>query len=252
MDKKDVIKIAFILVFLLWLAVAMMPRRLAIVQDLNEHYYDKAMALQEFNIRKEQEKIAKDKTISLEATLDSIESLAQNHWASFKSEDALRLLTVIKEKREKLDKHYNQKLIHTMLLLAGVHRDLNQLDKTLTIYKQVWDLDKKNLAADDIRLIRDQSNLAMVYYLKGDSESDETKRQRNFKTSVAYISQAKELWRDKWSNQTNADLASLANLDYLQYLNYRELGDKQTAQQAYFGMKQLRKKLGYTYNPPWT
>ena len=206
------------------------------------------MSSQEFVIHKEKEKLAKTKHVSEEVGLDVDETLAKNYWASFRTPYALELLLKIKSKREKINRAYNQKTMNTMLLIAGVYRDINKLEDSAHYYEQIQKLDEQNLPANDPRLTRDEGNLAMTDYLRGDSETNETKRKQYFENGLEHIIRAQSMWHA----ETEPDMAVLTNLFFLKYLTCRELGDDKTSKQAYGEMKYLEKKLNRTVIPPRT
>jgi len=247
MNRRDVIRILVVLVAVFWLTIVVMPRRYAIVDDFNARYYDKAMASQEFMIRKELKSLSGNKLVPEESRLDSQEILAKNLWASFKAPQAASMLRDIETKREKLNKNYNQKTIDTMLVLAAVYRDLNQLDDSAFWYRKVWHLDLANLPTDDGRLMRDETNFAVLDYLRGDIEKDEVNRQQCFKDALAHIEQAVEIWH----KQKSPDTATLANLLYLRYLSYREIGNASASRQSFGEMKYLNRQLKRAYKLPW-
>jgi tetratricopeptide (TPR) repeat protein len=247
MGKRDLIRILVILVALMWMSVLVMPRRYALVDDLNARYYDKAMASQEFMLRKQLKALTEDKSASQETKLDVDETLAKNFWAIFKAKDAASMLRDIQTERDRLNRKYNQKTINTMLTLAAVYRDLNQLNDAGALYDKIWELDKANLSATDSRLMRDQTNFALFDYLCGDVETDAARRQQLFKESITHTKQAMQIWH----KQADPDTAALANLFYLQYVGYRDLGDYPASRQAFGEMKYLNRQLKREYNPPW-
>jgi hypothetical protein len=247
MNRRDVIRILVVLAVILWLSLVVIPRRHVLVDNLSASYYDKQMTSKEYMIHKKLDALDKNKGVPEELKLDLQEMLAKNLWASFRAQDAASLLRDVEAKREKLNKNYNQKSINTMLTLAGIYRDLNQLDESAFWYRKVGQLDLANLPADDGRLVRDETNFAMLDYLRGDIEKDEVKREQCFKDSIAHIEQAMKVWH----KQKDPDTAALANLFYLQYLSYRGMGNIFASRQAFGEMKYLNKSLKRTYNLPW-
>ncbi len=247
MNRRDWIKIGFALAVLLWLSIATMPRKLSVLNDSVAHYYDDLMASQEFAIRKQQEKLSKV-PVAESVKLDYDETLAKNLWASFRVPEALKLLLKIKSRREKLNSGYNQKLINTTLLIAGVCRDLNKLQEAQKYYQDIQRMDERNLEAQDPRLTRDEINLAMISYLRGDSEKDLKKRKLYFEKSLGHINKAQAMWHD----QKDPSTATISNLLLLKYVTYRELGDEQASKQAYDEMKYLNKQLNRAVKPPRT
>ncbi len=247
MGKKEIILILTILVALLWMVLIVMPRKYALVDELNLHYYDKNMAAQEFAIRKQLEAIAQDKHASAEVKLDYQESLAKNLWASFKVKDAAAIMSDVVNERKKLNKDYNQKYIDSMLTLAGIYRDLNQIDDSAYWYREVARLDLANLPPNDSRLMRNETNFALLDYLRGDIETDQVKRQQCFKDSLAHTDEAMKIWHQ----QKNPDIATLANLFYLKYIANREIGNYSASRQAFGEMKFLNRQLKRHYNLPW-
>lgn len=247
MSRRDVIRLLVVLVAVILLTIIVMPHRYAVIDEFDLRYYDKTMAAQEFMIRKELKALSEDKHVPEEIKLDSSEILAKNLWASFRAQEAASMLRNIVTMREKINKNYNQKTINTMLTLAGVYRDLNQIDESAFWYRRVGHLDLANLPADDSRLMRDETNFAMLDYLRGDVERNEVVRQQCFKDSIAHIQEAIKIWH----KQKNPDTATLANLLYLQYICYRDLGNVVASRQAFGEMKYLNRQLKRTYKLPW-
>jgi len=236
------------MVVLLWLTVGLMPRRFVAMQNLAANYYDRQMSLQEYRIHKEEKQLAENKNATEEEKLESLETLAKNLWATFRAEDASHILENVRLRRENLNPNYNQKLINTLILLGAVYRDMNQLIPSAECYEKVWNLDKENLPSDDSRLVRDQTNMAMLDFVRGDSDSDEQVRHRFFESAIEHIKLAKQIWH----KQKEPDTAALANLFYYEYLCYRELGDNKASRQAYGESKYLNRLLKRDYSPPWT
>ncbi len=248
MNRRDFMRICVVIIIFVWLAIATVPYRLALIQNATGHYYDEKMSSQEYLIRKAQAELAKVKTAPLETKLDCDEALAKVVWGSSRAGLAVDILHEVNKQREKVNRNYNQKSINTMLLLAGAYRDIDRMEESNALYEQIWQLDKENLLPGDACLTRDQINLAMMDYLRGDSADDKEKQKAYFKNCLEHIQRAQAMWHQ----EKHPDVAKLANLFYLKYLACRSLGDELSSKQAYGEMKFLNKKIPHICYPPLT
>jgi hypothetical protein len=247
MSKRHFFYTCLIIITFIWLAIGRMPYKFFVLQDQKTiNSYDRYLTSQEYLIRKEQEKMAKLKSIPTELKLDTTEALANNFWSRCKFQEALNLFEQIRAGREKARKGYNQKWIDTLSSLAGLYRDANRLEESARCYSEIWILDKTNLSSSDARLTRDQSNLAMIAFIRGDSEKEPKKRQQFFMDCLKHINDAQIIWH----RETKPNGATLANLFYLKYLACRELGDKATSKQCHMETKYLAKQLKRPYVLP--
>jgi tetratricopeptide (TPR) repeat protein len=248
MNKKDVMRICLMIIIFIWITIATMPYRLGIVQSKAGHFYDENMSSQEFLVLKQKEKLSKMKDVPLEAKWDCDEALGKIMWASFRPAVAADIFADTKRQREKAYKTYDKKLINTMVMLAAAYRDVNRMEESDALYEEVWKLDKENLLPGDSNLTRDQTNLAMINYLRGDSEEKLDLQKKYFKLCLEHIQRAQELWHQA----KDPDIAKLVHLFFLKYLACRELGDEANSKQAYGEMKYLDKRVKHICYPPRT
>ncbi len=248
MNRQNIIRIFLAIIVCLWLAAARMPYHLAIVQDGQRTSYDIYVTSQEFLIRKQIEKLRKIKSVSTNTNLDWEEALANIFWGSHRLDEALSLYKQIRAQREKIDKAYDQRLVSTILSLAGVYRDTNNLEEARSCYERVWQLDQMKLPVNDPRLARDQSSLALIAYMRGDQEQDPQKRQEYFKNCLKHLDNAQIILQ----NQTHPRTAAMANLLYLRFLTCRDLGEKEASKLYKKEADYLTQKLKRPYVAPWS
>ncbi len=210
--------------------------------------YDNFINSREFLLEKKLNKLQKSRTSSTELKLDVREELASILWSERKFDDALKLYQQIKIDREKLSKGYDQKLINTLISLAGIYRDINMLDDSINYYEKIWQLDKAHLPANDPRLARDQTSMAVIAYVCGEAQQNDKKHEKFMNNCLAHINYAQDILHKQKTPQT----ARLANLLYLKYLAFREMDKKAASKECRQAADYLTKQLKRPYMVPWT
>lgn len=248
MNRRNLICIFSIAFVYLWLVTVRIPDHLSILNDASRTSYDTYIGSQEFLIRKQLANMDKQKAVPINTKLDSDEALANVLWGSRRFDEALKLYKLVRLEREKISKGYNEKLINTLLSLAGIYRDLNNLEEANSCYEKVWQLDKMLLPKHDARLARDQSCLALIAYLHGEQEIDTKKRQQYFKHCLQRLDDTQLILQ----SQAHPRISTMANLLYLKFLASRELGETIASNSYKKQADYLTKTLKRPYVAPWS
>jgi hypothetical protein len=248
MNRRDLVSICLAFLIILWLAGGSLPYKLAVLEAAPRVSYDTFIASQEFLLEKKRKMLEKSKTASAELKVDINEQLAHFLWSDRKLDEALGLYKQVKSEREKLSKGYDQKLINTLIGIAGLYRDMNRLHDSNDYYETVWQLDKAHLPANDLRLARDQSSMAVIAYIRGDLQQDSKKHIIYLNKCLDHINCAQTILQ----SQKTLQKARLANLLYLKYLAFRELNKKVDSQECRQAADSLTKQLNRPYVIPWT
>ena len=230
---------------IIWLSWGALPYKITVLEEVPRISYDTFISSQEFILKKKLDKMKNLKT-SNETKLELKEELAHVLWSCRKYDEALKLYQDANAIHEK--KGYSQKLINNLICLAGMYRDLNRLDDSIACYERIWKLDKAHLPANDPFLARDQTSMAVIAYVVGETQQNDKKHERYMKNCLAHIDQAQEILQ----GQTTPQTARLANLFYLKYLAYRELDEKEASKQCRKAADWYTKQMKRPFVLPWT
>ena len=248
MNHRDFIYIGFAFLIILWLAGGNLPKKIAILEEAPRVSYDTFIGSQEFILTKKNDRLQKSKSASAASKLDAKEELAFTLWSDRKFDDALQIYKQAERDRKKMSKGYDQKLINTLISLAGLYRDANRLDDSTSYYEKIWQLDKTHLPPNDPRLARDQTSLAVINYFCGEAEQNDKTHEKLMNSCLAHINSAQQILQ----NQNTAQTAKLANLLYLKELAFRELGEKTASKECRQAADYLTKQLKRPYTIPRT
>ena len=248
MTYRNIIYIGFAFLIMLWLAGGSLPRKLAILEEAPRVSYDTFISSQEFLLEKKNALLQKSKSCSDLAKLDASEELAYTLWSDRKFDDAVPIYERIEHERQKLAKGYDQKLINTMISLAGIYRDVDRLNDAARYYEKIWQLDKAYFPANDIHFARDQTSLATITYFIGEAEKDDKKHKQLMNSCLAHINYAQNILQSQKTPQT----AKLANLLYLKELAFRELDEKTASKECRQAADSLTKQLKRPFILPRT
>jgi tetratricopeptide (TPR) repeat protein len=248
MNHRDFIYVGLALIFLVWISGASLPYKLQVIEEAPRVSYDTYISSQEFILEKKLAQLQKSKSNTGGSIIDLKEQLAHVLWSMRRLDDALKQYKEIEAARKKWSDGYDQKLIGTMISIAGLYRDLDRLDDSIDYYEQIWRLDKSHLPANDIRLARDQTSMAVIGYVCGETQRDDKIHKKFMNNCIAHIDLAQKILGEQLTPQT----ARLANLMYLKWLAFRSLDEKVASKECKQAADYLTKKLNRPYMLPWS
>jgi tetratricopeptide (TPR) repeat protein len=236
------------LAIIIWLSGASTPFKLKVLEEAPRVSYDTYITSQEFLLEKKLDRLQNSKSNKGGDIIDLKEELAHVLWSTRKYDLALKQYQAVLNARQKWSKGYDQKLINTMINLAGLYRDINMLDDSIDYYEKVWRLDKAHLPADDIRLERDQASMAVIAYVCGEIQHDDKKHEQFMNNCIAHINTAQDILKQQKTPQT----ARLANLLYLKSLAFRSLNKQLASKECRKAADYFTKKLKRPVMLPWS
>lgn len=167
------IRLAFFIALAAFLIMAVMPMRMKALSDYGHSY-----AAQEefyFSCLAELEDL-KAKGSDENKIHQSMIKVAKELTLLRKYEAADRILKEVLKARTQSMKTYDQILVAAMMARAGLRRDASDDINSISLYSQTLSYDKKYLSANDERITRDKTNLAVAMLIVG-SISQKQKRQ---------------------------------------------------------------------------
>lgn len=222
--------LAVVGILYVWVIVATIPLRRAIVeeQDLNDYYknLDREVFIYQQSVRAMRENPRTEPS----ELLDKEEKLALLYWEKKNFLDAVKLLQNIVERRKAsltVDS-YDLKWVNSELHLAGLYRDIGNWNASRISYEAVLNYDLAMVARDpayEAKLARDYNNLGLLDYMEACGKQEKDDRVALMKKSSENLNKALELWRKTKGEDSFFEGNTLWNL----YLVQRDLDMKREA-----------------------
>jgi len=189
--RKIFIVKALLIVFVFAIVIGgTFPVRQAAVENEKLNHYDTQIEQNLELARVRYNRLLANPGANLDDLLNARSELATALWAKQEFQEAVQLYTMQMAATWGLKPNaYNEKWVNACRQLADIHRDANQMEAALICYKSVYDHDSKYLPADDLRVVRDLNNLAMIYYMRGTGFEEKDKRHKDFAQAETYLKQ---------------------------------------------------------------
>ncbi len=241
--------LVIVLVLYFWVIYSTMPYRREVIttQDMNNHFtrlerelaytksdYDRAMA----------------KDPNSEETLQAGERLAITYWEKKNIDQAVVVIDDVSRKRRLASQNkYNEAFVSSVLIYAGILRDVANWTAAESYYQEVFAYDKKFLEKSDPnsqKIARDLNNLGLLFFLRATSELDPKVRSDYLKQSSDYLNQAIKMYQTKLGEGSPSEAISLWNL----YFTEREQGNLKLANSLKQRAEAIDAKLDTKLNRP--
>jgi hypothetical protein len=98
-------------------------------------------------------------------------------------------------RRDTAEQHYDPIFAENALRLASIYTNWGVLDSARTTYQYLYDYEKKRLDKNDKRVARDLNNLALSYFLIGETKKLQAERKPFFDKSLSLYEQAAAMLR---------------------------------------------------------
>ncbi|HMO22910.1 MAG TPA: tetratricopeptide repeat protein [Candidatus Melainabacteria bacterium] len=235
--------LAVVGILYVWIIVATIPLRRAIVeeQDMNDYYknLDREVYIVEQNYVAMKENPNSDP----EDLLDKEEKLALLYWEKRDFPKAIKLIQdVVKKRNDKLDlSNYDEKWVGSQLRLAGIYRDITNWNASKIAYEAVLGYDQAMAAKHpeyEEKLARDYNNLGLVLYMEACGHEKKNDRIALLKQSAEKLEKALEIWRKTKGENSFFEGNTLWNL----YLVQRDMGLKREAEATKLKAMSIDKK----------
>lgn len=209
----------------LWVLMAVMPARLAIMKEAEENSYDSQLVKDEYVCLR---KLADTPLTDTEARTDLLMNYANLCACREKYDRAGSLYRHIWQERGGLNLPYDEKLVAVMVAMAEMNRDMGALDLSASCYQNVYHYDYHRLPQSDPKLIRDLNNLGLIYYLEGKGTKDKTQQMSKFQKAYEHLSAAIARQRQTYGSDSQAEGGSLSTMAFL----LRDMGRIEESKQA--------------------
>ena len=229
-----------------WVIFSTVPYRRQVVQSQSANDYYKLLDWQLSNAQLDYARVLQNSKVSSEEFLDTEERLAMLLWekrAFFQAIERFKDM-IVKLEAEK-NAGYSERWVKTTLKLAGLYRDVNNWDESEKAYKAVLAYDDEKIGRDkpmDARLARDHNNLGLFYYMKGNTQKDESIRALLLKQAADELYLAIAKYRASGNVDSGAEGNSLWNL----FLVLRDSGKVAEAE----GIKARAEEIDRKMNRP--
>ena len=222
--------LAVVGILYVWVIVATIPLRRAIVeeQDLNDYY--KNLEREVYIVQQSVKGMRENPRVDPSDLLDKEEKLAMLYWEKKDFLESVKLFQDIVEKRKAvLDvDSYDHKWVESELHLAGLYRDIGNWHASRISYEAVLNYDLAMVAKDSVyepKLARDYNNIGLIDYMEASSKKEKDERVALMKKSAEKLEKALELWRKTKGQDSFFEGNTLWNL----YLVQRDLELKREA-----------------------
>lgn len=137
--------------------------------------------------------------------------------------EADRLYREVWQSRAQSTAAYDETFVAAVMGLAGLRRDTGSIAGAISCYSAAFAYDKKHLPADDIRLTRDKTNLAVALLLAGKTAAAAQQKMQHLKTAAGFLAEAIA------EQQTRNPRGSMREANARQDLAYalKDMGDVQ-------------------------
>lgn len=185
------VRLAFFLVFITVVMMAVLPRRIAALSDYGQPY----AARQQEDYYRDLKEVKRLKVAAPDSPelYQALLRFGKTLWSLKRYGEADQQFTAVWEGRVKSNEPYDQLFAEACLNLGGVRRDAAALENSAGCYRTLLEYDDKRLPENDPRLVRDQTNLGVAKYLYGKSLSDKEKRDALLAESVQHLKSAMAL-----------------------------------------------------------
>lgn len=182
------VRLAFFLVVITVVMMAILPRRMATFTNFGQPY----AALQQENYFRELKEVNR---LKVEAPghpelYKAMIAFGKTLWSLKRYAEADQQFSAVWEGRVKSGEAYDQLFVDACINLGGVRRDSAAFENAVACYRTVLDYETKRLPSNDARLVRDETNLGVVLFLQGKSEGNKSKRDALLAESVQHLKSA--------------------------------------------------------------
>lgn len=227
----------------IWVLMAIMPARLAIMQEAEENGYDSKLVKDEYILLRE---LADTPVTDTDARTQILMNYANLCVCREHYDRADLIYRQIWQERSKLNLPYDKTLVSAMVAMAEMDRDMGALDESVSCYQTVYDYDYRRLPQSDAKLIRDLNNLGLIYYLKGKGTADKTERLAIFQKGQEHLSAAIARQRQIYGPDSQAEGKSLSTMGFL----LRDMGRAAESRQALQRAGLIEAKITKVANAP--
>jgi tetratricopeptide (TPR) repeat protein len=218
MTLKSGLSLAVFTAFFLWVIMATMPYRLAVIEKAKLNDRTGQLSGEEYSLLSE----LKNVTAGTEKSLELNQRLGVVYWQEKKLQEAESMLRAVYDQRKinRDDRNYDQKFVSVAQDLGGLYRDLGRFADAGTIYQTLLSYDQSMCKNDDSRIARDCTNIGVIQYFNGLATEDGPLRQSLYTQSIDVLTKAAGIYKQLYG----ADSQELGNTLATESLVLRDSG----------------------------